>query len=140
MSLAIVPGHKPPPPENLSAAAKAAWQSVADKLSPERVSDVAFFLLGGLLAQHMVFADELAAEANKLLASNALADPEERKELRSVLKCHGDQSVRIADLATKLRLSSQSRYLAHSGASSKGISSHPAPWLDWELSEDEKAS
>ena len=47
----------------------------------------------------------------------ALKDDDKRKLVRSLLTSHGDQSVRIADLSTKLRLTSQSRYTPNSTAS-----------------------
>ena len=134
-----IPGSRPEPPEQLSAAAREAWKAVAAQLPVERVQDIGFFLLAPLLATHMAFADELAAEANELLTAGALAEEERRKALRGVLKSHADQSVRIADLSTKLRLTSQSRYLGRSGAAGKGISSFPKPWEGWGI-DPEKAS
>jgi hypothetical protein len=137
----IIPGNerRPSPPAQLDARERAIWTKITARLPAEWFTAEAQPMLKELV-RHLCIADDLAAdlklarvavdETRKALDAEALAAA--TQEYRAVLRAHGYQSERIGNLATKLRLSPQSRYAPSSAKREAGkVLEGPAPWLDW---------
>jgi hypothetical protein len=94
------------------------------------------------LCRHLRYADDLSVdlelaraaidEIRKLPARDPEALAAATAEYRALLRAHGYQSERIGNLATKLRLSPQSRY-APSTAQRQAAKTIEGlePWNDW---------
>jgi hypothetical protein len=125
----IVPGYKPPPPAHLGPDAAEIWKALVDRLPPGRSNDVAFMLLGPLLVTHMSVERVLARQIDELMRAD---DPKQRSLLQSLRAEHVAQTRAVSNLATRLRLTAQSRYAPDSKAARTPASSpRPTPWTDW---------
>jgi uncharacterized protein with von Willebrand factor type A (vWA) domain len=139
----IIPGNdRMPPPVELRDCERTIWLSITARLPGDWfTADTAPLLKQ--LCRHVALADELAAEMEELrqelrvLRENPEPDAKRmdavKKEMRVVTRLHGFESDRIANTATKLRLTNQSRYRAETAQDqSDGRASSPVkPWNDW---------
>jgi hypothetical protein len=139
----IIPGkeRRPSPPAELDARERTIWTKITARLPADWFTAEAQPMLKELV-RHLCIADDLAAD----LAQARAAIDEIRKtpepsadllatatrEYRAVLRAHGYQSERIGNLATKLRLTPQSRYAPSSAKREAGkVLEGPEPWRDW---------
>ena len=98
---------KPIPPADLTPEQTEDWLRLADRLPDDLpVDDVAPLLTE--LARHMSFARQLSEELAKL-RHGSLKHAPARGQVSDLLKLHERQSMRIAVIMTKLRLSPQVR-------------------------------
>lgn len=134
----IVPGACIPAPSDLSTSEQRRWVEVAGSLPSDWFGPGNAMLLKQYV-RHAGFADELAQDIKRL--RNALKTETNSKELRRAeialrhaLRSHGFQSQRLVSLATKMKLSQQSRYsrsdAAYSNASDGGAALK-RPWEDY---------
>jgi hypothetical protein len=119
----IIPGRRPPPPDDLTAEQQAIWASIKARL-PVNWFNAENYPLLRELARHCDYADMLAG---KIEQARAADNPE---TLRTLLRAHAIQSERIAILSTKLRLTKASRYTRDGEAAAIASRDAPKPWLD----------
>jgi hypothetical protein len=141
----IIPGAErlPPPPE-LRPAERRIWLDVTARLPPEWFTADNSPLLKEM-CRHVVFADELAVDAEmvreRIAAVRAGSDHESEKmeaiekltkTLHQMLRSHTSQSRAVANLATKLRLTNQSRWqpLTADNQTRRSVDG-PKPWENW---------
>jgi hypothetical protein len=117
----IIPGkqRRPSPPAQLDAREGAIWTKIITQLPADWITAEAAPMLTEL-CRHIHHADDLSADLAVARAAvdelRKQPDPDSAKlaaameEYRALLRAHGYQSERIGNLATKLRLSPQSRY------------------------------
>lgn len=134
--LTVVQGglvRRPAPPEDLTEAQAAVWKQTVDS------EDASFFNTSALqellkdYCRHKVTAVALSRQVEKFeTAISALAeaaDPETCKALDRVTKMRDRETKAAADLATKLRLTNQSRYTPKAAATaSKNSGQTKKPW------------
>ena len=127
---AIIPGARPPPPDDLQPEEKTTWTTITASLSSDWFTACNLPMLKEL-CRHIAYADWLAQDITRLrkLEGNAKTEA----TLRDALRAHGLQSERIANLSTKLRLTQRSRYARAdaAGSATRDASPYPKPWLDW---------
>jgi len=150
----VVPGYKEPvhPPADLSESEREIWLSITSSLPPDWFAPETRPLLKELcchialandlrvdLAEVRAAMNELKAMTNQLaLKTSELRERSRlKKQLRSeyyeLLDAHGYQSRRIGELATKLRLTVQSKTVPETAAKyareMQAVGQHP--WEDW---------
>lgn len=128
--VAPLPGQRrPEPPSELTVEEAAEWHAVVDRLPPDWFPAETH----GLLVQycrHIVKARVLADSINAFLAE-WLNEPEGLMRYDKLLQMAEREGRAISSLATRMRITQQSRY-AHKTAHSKASSSG-APRKPWEL-------
>ena len=126
-STAIVPGEKPPPPASLTAAQGGIWRRIAAD-RPEKWFSAENLLLLAEFVRHAEYADHLA----ELIKIERAAGTEDKTNLIRLLKSHGYQTERLANLGTKMRLTEQSRSpAARAYAQRERTAGGVRPWNDW---------
>lgn len=125
--------RRPEPPQDLTDAQALVWaQTVASE-------DASFFNTAALCellkdyCRHKVTAVALSRQVEKfeesLAGSKTAADPETCKALDRITKMRDRETKAAADLATKLRLTNQSRYTPKAAATaSKNSGQAKKPW------------
>jgi hypothetical protein len=148
----LIPGTRPPPPEELEPEQRAEWEAIVERLPADWFTGENIPMLREL-CRHICYARELARQGGKVRAeiqafmegsaadtAGSIGTAERRKiqaglrdELCKLLRSHGYQTERIGNLSTKLRLTKQSRYDASSAyrAAKDAGSTMKKPWLDW---------
>lgn len=143
----IIPGVRRLAPGELESAEVKVWNEIVGELPPDWFTGDNAPLLKEL-CRHIAYADELAAEMKSVkvkiaalrlepgpVAAKTKAVDQQRKVLHSLLRLHGYQSERIGNLATKLRMTNQSRYQAQKANDQHArASSGPKPWENWQHS------
>jgi hypothetical protein len=125
----IIPGMRPPPPDDLDPAEKAAWQEITARLPMDWFTGENAPMLKEL-CRHIGYANMLAGEIAAIRSITGKASM--RDELQALLRAHGYQSERIGNLSTKLRLTKQSRWSgAKADQQARKIGAGPKPWEDW---------
>jgi hypothetical protein len=144
----LIPGMREPAPADLEPGAAALWDNVIVRL-PEDWFTTETRPLFKAYCRHSDYADRFAREIinirETITAIEALfADakkttpemrqlPKLREHLLDLHRMHGFETDKAASCATKLRLTNQSRYVAHN-ASAKARNSTAAaapPWHSW---------
>jgi hypothetical protein len=130
----IIPGEREPPPAELSAEAQATWRSITEALPHDWFLPEARPMLKEL-CRHVHYADFLADVISEALESQKPHSGEEGDgfaDLLSLMRAHGYQTERIGNLATKLRLTNQSRWSsARAADQQRRRTGGPRPWDDW---------
>ena len=141
---ALVPGTREPPPPTLNAAEAAIWVEVVERLPIDWFTSENKPLLKEY-CRHIGHSDALAVDIEKVrarlveLEAGSLAETERRKAIRratgeyhALLRLQAFQSERIGNLATKLRLSQQSRLPAPKATpKADHVPAGPKPWQGW---------
>jgi hypothetical protein len=134
MSVAIIPGQREPPPADLDPMEQESWRAITEALPYDWFRPEALPMLKEL-CRHIHYSDLLAAmisEARGVDAPESNRDNDRMTELVSLLRAHGYQTERIANLSTKLRLSNQSRWSSARAADQhRRRTSGARPWDDW---------
>lgn len=146
--VALPPARAPlDPPPGLDEPERAIWQGIVAKLPGDWFAPEAIPLLKELV-RHVRNADDLAIDlasvraGRKLIEAAELTVPERTAQLRdnskalhALLRAQGYQSERIGNLATKLRLTNQSKDLvtaaARKRADQRPTTAAAKPWEDW---------
>jgi hypothetical protein len=141
---AIIPGARIPAPDDLEPAAKVLWDAIVLRLPADWFTSENVPLLK-IYVRHAVYADRFAkditAQREIIAALEASARTKRHFALLALAnghlvalhRAHGFESDRMVAVATKLRLTNQSRYVKETAAS-KARSSIPSslpPWHDW---------
>jgi hypothetical protein len=124
----IIPGRRPPPPDDLDAEELELWTQLTSNLPAERI-DVWFEILARPLIRHIRYATELGHMIDTMLRPDAPKTDPTRQMLRQLLTAHGAETGRMADLMGKLRLLPVNRYFKDSAT--LRTPTGPEPWLDW---------
>jgi hypothetical protein len=147
----LVPGRPEPSPEELTAEEAVVWRSIAARL-PAGSLGPGFVLLVEL-CRHKVYASMLARQIVAVRATmddavtDALTDTDKakavlagRKELRILMHAHAEQTAALSSLATRLRLTPQSRYQpSTANARAKdGASDARKPWDTSDVTTDRR--
>jgi hypothetical protein len=116
------PPSKPlAPPSDLSASERALWEAVvATKPADWFGADCA-----PVLKEYVRAAGVCDVLAKRVATALRSADP---AGLKKVLDSRHQESVRLAGLATKLRLTQQSRYSARTASTADKRAAGPRPW------------
>ena len=147
----LVPGQRPPPPPELNEAEAAIWAGIVASL-PESWFRPDTRVLLKELCRHVHHADDLSCDIDALRAevravtvgsfedgARSSALDRTTAALHTTMRLHALQSERIGNLATKLRMTNQSRYAANKvldRARSGPVG--PRPWENWGLPDDDK--
>jgi hypothetical protein len=134
----IVPGERQPPPPELTSEEQRIWVDISASMPWDWfTADVRPLLTE--LCRHVVYARFLAAEIDAV--RQRLGEVERwggeydkwRAELSKLMRAHALQSERISQLATKLRMTNQSRYQARGGEQNRRTVSGAVekPWETW---------
>jgi hypothetical protein len=139
----IIPGtHKrPSPPAQLDTRERRIWSAITARLPTDWFMAESEPMLKEL-CRHIRIADDLWVDLARARAAidelRKMPEPPAEllaaatQEYRAVLRAHGYQSERIGNLATKLRLSPQSRYAPSTAKREAAkVIDGPAPWDDW---------
>jgi hypothetical protein len=121
----VIPGKRPPPPDDLTAEQQAIWSSITGRLPADWFNAENYPLLREL-ARHVDYSNWLAGAIEKVRATA----PDDLEGLRTLLRAHALQSERIAILSTKLKLTQRSRYTRDGEAAAIASRDAPKPWLD----------
>jgi hypothetical protein len=135
------PARRPPPPPELDEREAVIWRKITARLPPNWFVASASLLVE--LCRHTRLSDDLMGDIARARAaidelrktqkptSKLLLDA--MKEYRVLLRLHALQSQRIGALATRLRLTPQSRYEKSVAATAaKAVDAGPFPWDDWQ--------
>jgi hypothetical protein len=125
----IIPGARPPPPDDLEPEEQATWTAITASLPSDWFTPCNLPMLKEL-CRHIGYAKALAQDIARLRKRD---DPEAEAMLRDTLRAHSLQSERIGNISTKLKLTQRSRYGRSDAAysASKDAGPYPKPWLDW---------
>lgn len=141
----LIPGaERMPPPIELLEAERKIWRDITGRLPPEWFTADNSPLLKEL-CRHIAYADELAVDMQALRVKKAevargsgsvkartAAVAALTADLHVLLRLHGYQSERIGNLATKLRLTNQSRWQATTADDQRmRAATGPKPWEAW---------
>ena len=146
----LVPGRRPDPPAELTAEEQAEWMAITSRLPANWFAAENAPMLKEL-CRHICYARMLAGEISALKGTIAAvksnSDPvapgskasrnkvlaDLQTELLSLLRAHGDQSERIGNLSTKLRLTQLSRATRTAARAASAAADAPTscPWNDW---------
>jgi hypothetical protein len=148
--VAVLPGGRPRAPRELNPEESLIWTETVASLPADWFRADTQVLLKELV-RHIHHANCLSADIDALrqelreVKAGSLADEARTKALdrttaalHTVLRLHVLQSERIAILATKLRMSNQSRYAANKVLDRARSAPIGRPWEGWELPDDDK--
>jgi hypothetical protein len=135
MSVVIIPGQREPPPADLDPMERESWRAITEALPYDWFRPEALPMLKEL-CRHVHYSDMLAGMINEALESDAAEDTADGggrlAELVALLRAHGYQTERIANLSTKLRLTNQSRFSSARAADQhRRRTGGKRPWDDW---------
>jgi hypothetical protein len=136
-------GGRLPPPDELREVERTIWCAITARMPADWfTADISPMLKQ--FCRHIAQADELQVELEALRQTLAVlrASSEPDKELISevkqeshvLLRLHANESDRIANIGTKLRLTNQSRYQPKAGGVQE-TRAGPRPWENWENQE-----
>jgi hypothetical protein len=150
--MAIIPGQRPTPPKELEPDEAAEWIAItgrlpADWFTGENIPMLVQLcrhigyarMLAGMIGAIKVQIRKIAASSDPVALGSDVAAGRDKAEaalwerLRPLLKSHGDQSERIGNLSTKLRLSqlARTRTAARAGSAAGDAPSGRKPWEGW---------
>ena len=127
--MAVMPGDRPAPPDELQPDEAIEWRKIVDRLPPEWFPVETHPLLIQL-CRHICTARHVAAQLRKLEADPALLVPKVFETYRKFVRMQDQSSGLICLLSVKLRLSKSSQItsaVAHTGAT-KTVG-RPKPWI-----------
>src|SRR4051812_41907642 len=111
-ALAIVASQidrRPSPPNELTAAQKLIWSETVRSEAADQFKTAALQQLLKIYCQHVTTADLLSKVIDQV-AVGCVGNPEQLRHLNRLLSMRERETKAIADKATKLRLTNQSRY------------------------------
>jgi hypothetical protein len=139
-----IPGSREPAPKDLEPAAAVFWESIVIRLPEDWFTSETVPLLKAY-CRHSAYADRFAQDiaAQRELIAALEAGPKNRATAKQLVRshehlvalhrAHGYETDRAVSVATKLRLTIQSKYIPETAASKarSSIVSGPPPWHDW---------
>jgi hypothetical protein len=142
---ARIPGAREPAPKDLEPEAAVLWEAIVIRLPADWFTSETRPLLKAY-CRHASFADQFACDIVELRAAitaleNDIAHgrsgvrklPKLREQLYALHKMHGYESDHAVTVATKLRLTNQSRFVPDKAGSKarSALANGPPPWHDW---------
>jgi hypothetical protein len=138
-------GGRLPPPEELRECERVIWSAITARMPPDWFTADTSPMLKQF-CRHIALADGLMLEIEALqqeleaLRGSSEPDPERidavKQETHVLMRLHANESDRIANIGTKLRLTNQSRYQPKAGGVQETrAASGPKPWENWENQE-----
>jgi hypothetical protein len=135
------PARRPPPPAQLDVREKRTWTQITKSLPPDWF--LASWPVLMELCRHIRLSEDLrrdiACARTAIDEFRRMPEPplklllEASKQYRAWLRLHAQQTQRIGALATKLRLTPQSRYEKSVAATAARMTDEEIPpWRDWE--------
>jgi hypothetical protein len=124
----LIPGQRPPPPDDMDAEELELWTQLTSNLPAERI-DVWFEILARPLIRHIRYAKWLGEEIDAMMRPDAPKTDPTRRMLRQLLTAHGAETGKMADFMGRLRLLPVNRYYKDSAALRPRTG--PEPWNDW---------
>jgi hypothetical protein len=147
----IIPGSngsmkRPAPPVELEPREKRIWRDIVASLPADWFTTSQPVLTE--LCRHIRYSNELAVDVAQARTAidqiKMMPEPPLKlllaamRDYRILLRSHGYQSERVANLSTKLRLSPQSRYQASTAqVRATEEPAGPEPWNDWAGADDD---
>lgn len=146
---AVIPGVRLPAPEDMEPAAKVFWDAIVVRLPADWFTSETVPLLKAY-CRHSAFADQfakdIAAQRERIAALES--EPQTKtsvrllnraiEQLHALHRMHAAETACMQSIATKLRLTNQSRYVKETAASKarSTIRSGLQPWHDWGMSSE----
>ena len=129
VSIAGGRAEMPKPPEDMTEAQKTLWESILRSEPTHLFDSAARLQLLRAFVEHATFRADLQALINKTDVE-VFADPDLAKTVEQMLRARDRETKQLVTLATKLRLTNQSRYSAHvaEAAGRNDIPPGPRPW------------
>jgi hypothetical protein len=152
-SVPHIPGARAPVPADLASTAALIWEAIVQRL-PADFFTVETLPLLKAYCRHSQYADQYAADISKVrqwlaqlesgdhdlvpgddeeeadVVARALAQATEH--LHTLSKLHGFETDHAATVATKLRITNQSRFVPDkAGSKSRSAPANLPPWVDW---------
>jgi hypothetical protein len=142
---ARIPGVREPAPKDLEPGAAAYWEAIVVRLPVDWFSSETIPLLKAY-CRHSNYADQFAHDITVQREQIALLEAGVKnrtiakrlsrsvEHLVALHRAHGYESDRAVSIATKLRLTIQSKYVPEKAASkarSNTLANAPPPWRDW---------
>lgn len=120
--------RRPDAPDDLTKAQAAIWDATVASEGPEFFNTAALRELLADYCRHKATGADLSKQVEKYDATAAM-DPETAKTFDRITKMRDRETKAAADLATKLRLTNQSRYTPKAAATAaKNASTQRKPW------------
>ena len=129
-ALSVVAGSidgRPSPPEDLTLAQCEVWERTVANEAADVFKTSALQQLLKEYCRHVVSARKLAGLIEAVEGQKQL-DPEDLSDYDKLLKMRDRETKAIADKATKLRLTNQSRYTPQAAATAAKKASERKPW------------
>jgi hypothetical protein len=131
-ALSIVVGciaERPPAPLELTAAQKSIWELTVGTEAMDQFKTAALRQLLKDYCRHVATGDFLSAEIDAVPVK-CLRDLDQLKRLSRLLSMRDRETKAVADKATKLRLTNQSRYTPRAASTAAQTAGPPRPWDD----------
>jgi hypothetical protein len=137
-TLTPLPRHsdrRPPPPEGMTEAQARMWREVTESEPAGWFDSAARQHLLRLYVEHMTFRADLQVFIDRSPAEK-VCDEISGKSLETMLRARERETKQIISLATRLRLTNQSRYTPGAAGTAERNDPHgPRPWEDDPLAE-----
>ena len=121
--------RRPPAPAELSAAQKVVWDRTVSDEAMEVFKTAALQQLLKDYCRHVATADFLSRQIDAV-GVKCLREWDELRRLNRLLSMRDRETKAIADKATKLRLTNQSRYTPRAASTVAQSAGIPRPWED----------
>jgi hypothetical protein len=131
--ISVIPGRserRPPPPADLSEAAKKLWRDITETEPQAAFASAAQRHLLRLYVEHLTF----RADLQRLIEATPverIVDPDHMDAIERLLKNREREDRLLLTLATRMRLTAQSRYTASAAATASRNNPGPGP-RPWE--------
>ena len=130
----MLPGHKLPPPSDLTDEERAEWHKIVDPLPPGWITAEHDAMMRDL-CRHTVIARRLGEIVTRMLAEMANLPPEDARwgTVTMMMAEHRSASRLVIALSRSLRITKQSQYRPGPAAAKAGKSTAriTRPWEDW---------
>ena len=122
--------RRPPPPEDMTDAQAALWRSIAEDEPQGWFDTAARQSLLRLYVEHLDFRAKLQGLIDRCPIEKML-EPDTEAGFERMLKARDRETKQLVSLATRLRLTNQSRYTpAAAGSAGRNAAKGPPPWED----------
>ncbi|MCC5956463.1 MAG: hypothetical protein JJU07_10180 [Natronohydrobacter sp.] len=122
--------RRAPPPEGLTSAQARLWRGIVETEPADLFDSEARRHLLRLYCEHATFRADLQALIDRSPVE-AFGDPDGAKTFEAMLRARDRETKALVSLATRMRLTNQSRYTpAAAGSAGRNHTSGPKPWDD----------
>ena len=132
-TIKALPGReerRPPPPEGMTDAQAALWRAITETEPQDWFATAARQSLLRLYCEHACFRADLQGLLDRVPIERIL-DPDTEAGVERMLRARDRETKQLVSLATRLRLTNQSRYTPGAAASAgRNQATGPKPWED----------